>query len=114
MSHYYKEETLRDRSRFDRYRECKKLTDLETNEVLLSTRERLDIRVDPRDQIHTVSHEDMGRLDIISNIYYRTPLLWWIIAESNDIYDAFQPVTVGTMLRIPSLETLYGNNGVLL
>ena len=111
---FYREEKLIDRSRFDRYRECKKLTDKETSQVLLSTRERLNTRADPRDQIHTLSHEDMGRLDIISNIYYRTPLLWWLLAEVNNIYNPFIPLPVGYQLRIPSIESLYGNGGMLL
>lgn len=111
---YYHEETLLDRSRFDRYRNCKKLTDKETGQSFLSTRERLDIPTNPSDRIHTVSLEDRGRLDIISFMYYRTSLLWWLIAEANNIYDPFQVIDTGTQLRIPSIDTLYGNYGILL
>ena len=54
-----------------------------------------------------------NRLDIIANNVYSTSSLWWIIAEANkDIL--FDPMNVprGTVLRIPSLTSIY-SGGVL-
>lgn len=44
------------------------------------------------------------RLDILSNVYYHTPLLWWVLALANNIRDPFNEVFVGKTLRIPPLS----------
>lgn len=64
------------------------------------------------DQYHTVTLDEVGRLDIISNNYYDTPRYWWVIALANYILDPFD-VPLGTSLRIPPLTSLYKKGGVL-
>lgn len=113
MSYY--EETKRSKTvRTDRYRNCVLLKDKETGESLLSTREIETISYRYTDIFHKVAPNEVGRLDIIADKYYRNPLLWWVIAQANDIYDPIKGVPVGTTLRVPLLETLYGYNGILL
>lgn len=114
MSEFYQEKDNINASRYDRYRDCRILVDNETGETLLSTRELLDIPSTPLDTYHRVKSNEVGRLDLIAAQYYRNPLLWWIIAEANGISDPLTPITVGSLIRIPTIETLYGNSGVLL
>lgn len=61
---------------------------------------------------HIVEPYQAGRLDIISNIYYKTPQHFWAIAWANNIID---PLTIvaGTVLVIPSLDSLYNQGGPL-
>lgn len=42
------------------------------------------------------------RLDIIANDFYKNPLLWWVIAASNNIRKDSIFITPGTQLRIPT------------
>lgn len=111
---FYKTNSKSKRLRSDRYRLCEELVDSKTSEVLLSTREIEDIRISSSDIFHTVKANEVSRLDLIANTYYKTPLLWWVIAQANNIYDPITPLTVGTVLRIPTLENLYGYKGILL
>lgn len=64
------------------------------------------------DNTHIVLPEQEGRLDIIANIYYKDPSLWWAIALANNIIDPFI-VKAGTILRIPPIESLYVVGGAL-
>lgn len=111
---YYKETEVLSKSYIDRYRNCLILTDIDSGETFLSTREIVDIPVNANDKYHTVESHETTRLDLIAAKYYRNPLMWWIIAQANNIYDPFEEIEAGTLLRIPALESLYGNNGLLL
>lgn len=111
---FYEEKRNPSRDRYDRYRECKLLEDIDTGELLLSTREISEIPSRSSDTYHRIQSNETTRLDILAHLYYRNPLLWWIIAQANDISDPFEPLEIGTLIRIPSLESLYGNNGILL
>ena len=111
---FYEESKNSSKSYSDRYKNCKILKDIETKEVLLSTREIVDIPSHPNDLYHRVKSNEVSRLDLLAHKYYSNPLLWWVIAQANDIYDPMTMLLPGTLLRIPSLEVLYGNNGILL
>lgn len=54
------------------------------------------------DIYYEVTNDTENRLDKISNIFYNTPIYWWIIAHANNIFDSFN-IKRGTMLRIPPL-----------
>lgn len=114
MSEFYDELLNTSSKNTDRYRNCKILKDKSTGELLLSTRESSEIPVQSTDKYHRVAVNESSRLDIIAHNYYKNPLLWWVIAQANDIYDPFKSIPPGTILRIPSIESLYGNNGILL
>ena len=49
---------------------------------------------------------ELRRLDQISFRFYGTPFLYWVIALANDIQDPWEPIPVGTVLRIPAIEEL--------
>jgi nucleoid-associated protein YgaU len=55
------------------------------------------------DEIHTVIQDDT--LTQIAFKYYGEPVLWYHIADVNNIFNPFDLV-VGSSLRIPNLEIL--------
>lgn len=114
MSEFYVETKQKNDDRTDRYRPCKILRDKDTGDILLETRDVKDIQFNINDIYHTVEANEECRLDIISNIYYGNPLLWWVIAQANGIYDPLRKPLSGETVRIPHVVSLYGNDGLLL
>ena len=114
MKEFYEEIENESTTYSDRYKSCTILKDLYTGESLLSTREIYDIPSSSSDIYHELKSNEVCRLDILAHKYYRNPLLWWVIAQANEIYDPFIRLDPGTILRIPTIETLYGNKGILL
>lgn len=55
-------------------------------------------------------NETNVRLDHIANKYYGNPAYWWVIANANNIFDAFDEIKIGTVLRIPDIMSLYYSN----
>lgn len=47
-----------------------------------------------------------ARLDLISNLFYKTPNLWWVIGMYNGITNPIFEVSVGRKLKIPSRNVL--------
>ena len=58
------------------------------------------------DKYYVVTNMTENRLDIISNMYYGTPIYWWGIAHANNIFDAFTEIKRGRKLRIPPLQNI--------
>lgn len=54
---------------------------------------------------YTIQYDDW--LDNISNIHYRTPYLWWVIAIFNDITNPFEELNEGDVLRVLKYNNLY-------
>lgn len=50
----------------------------------------------------TVRSNESGRLDLVSNRVYNTPVNWWIIARFNSIINP-ETAVVGMKLKIPRL-----------
>lgn len=70
-----------------------------------------EIPVTPTDQKHTLDVKYAFRPDLLSYLYYRTPLLGWYICEANGIVDPFDPdegLFPGRSIRIPSSDFMYG------
>jgi len=61
---------------------------------------------DLSDQLFVVPLAGVNRLDLISDEFYGTPSLWWVIARVNNIQDALVAVPVGTTIRIPTKDRL--------
>jgi len=53
-----------------------------------------------------VTSANVGRLDIIANIAYDDPKLWWVIAYVNDIYNPLSDMYVGQELIIPPFSSI--------
>lgn len=111
---FYKELKNPSKIHSDRYKNCKLLEDEDTSEILLSTREVKEIPPNSADIYHRVKSNEVSRLDILAHQYYKNPLLWWVIAQANNISDPFKLIEAGTLIRVPAIETLYGTNGILL
>lgn len=105
----------RDRSmQNSRYRGLRVITDLDTKKKFLETWERKEIPARPDDFYHTVQPHEEFRLDKLAFDYYKNATLWWVIAQSNDISNPMEYPKTGDIVRIPSINTLYGNGGLLL
>lgn len=63
--------------------------------------------------LHIVEPGEAGRLDIISNRFYGTPDRYWAIAIANNIIDPMV-IIQGTVLKIPSFESLFETGGPLI
>lgn len=72
----------------------------------------INIPESDNDRYHQVEMGERLRLDLIAYKYYHNVNLWWVIALVNDIKDPFE-IEVGSILRIPDINSLYGYGGVL-
>lgn len=97
-----------------RYLRVSTLIDKESKEKFLETWRVPEIPVSTEDVYHTVLSNEAYRPDILANTYYNNPMLWWAILVANGIRDPFQGPTVGQVIRIPSIYTLYSMAGLFL
>src|SRR5574343_652701 len=67
---------------------------------------------DTTDLSYTVEQYGKDKLWLISELFYGTTHLWWVIASVNGIVDPLVGVSFGTKLRIPTLARLT-SEGVL-
>lgn len=67
----------------------------------LLERFKIDYKDNKGDQYHVV--KDNERLDLIAYNYYGDSLLWWVIADVNEIYNPLE-ITPGDSLLIPEFE----------
>ena len=61
---------------------------------------------DPSDILYTVQAAAVGRLDLISNKFYKVVDLWWVIARVNHIIDTLTGPSFGDVIRIPTKPRL--------
>lgn len=95
-----------------RYGIYNQIVDTENSTAYLESPNSINISSD-QELFHVVDPTEENRLDIISNIYYGTPNLYWAIAMANNILDPMVIVR-GTVLKIPSYESLYKTGGPLI
>lgn len=60
----------------------------------------------PSDTYHVITSVDESRIDLVAYRYYKTPELWWVIAEANGIQFPADELSEGTILRVPDLTKL--------
>jgi len=63
-----------------------------------------DIREIDKYRVTELTHD---RLDLISFKFYGNYHMGWLICEYNEIIDPFSEISVGDILRIPSLDGYY-------
>lgn len=114
MSYTYEDQPRSRLTSMSRYRDNRIITDTDTKQKFLESYQKKVIPTSPDDFFHEVKPEEERRLDLISYRYYQTPLLWWVIAEANNIPNAMVGPSVGDILRVPTITSLYGNGGILL
>jgi hypothetical protein len=56
------------------------------------------------DSTYVVEKKFEGRLDLISAVHLGESRYWWIIAQYNNILDAYSEVREGAIIYIPTLE----------
>jgi hypothetical protein len=67
---------------------------------------------DATDDLYTVPDAGVNRLDAISNQFYGTPALWWVIARVNNVLDPLFGVALNSQIRIPTKARL-ASEGIL-
>lgn len=73
---------------------------------------RAPVAIDQTDAVFEVKQGVTNRLDLISNHFYQTPELWWVIALVNNLFDPMAGFEVGTKIRVPTRERL-ASEGIL-
>jgi hypothetical protein len=96
-----------------RYTYTNKKTDSDTNTMYMES--TIYPKIEPKDTDFYIIASAGDRLDLLANVYYKDPSMWWIIAVANNLNDANFFVEVGTQLRIPAdvsdiLNNLYKIN----
>lgn len=94
-----------------RYQKLDIIIDDEGDEYVESY-EPINLEPQRDDGYHQVTASESNRLDLISYNLYGTPMLYWVLAEANNIYDPTS-VPAGTLLRAPSRSRIFGFKGVL-
>ena len=89
-----------------RYKTLKRLVN-ENSDSFIETPNKTIIRETTKDNFYKVEPGCENRLDLISNMFYGTPKLWWVIAMVNKIYDP-RKVKPGIILRIPLRSNIPG------
>lgn len=96
-----------------RYTYTNKKTDSDTNTMYMES--TIYPKIEPKDNDFYIIATAGDRLDLLANVYYKDPSMWWVIAVANNLNDANFFVEVGTQLRIPAdvsdiLNNLYKVN----
>ena len=94
-----------------RYKDLSRLVN-ENGDSYIETPNKVTIKESNKDSFYTVEPGLEGRMDLISNKFYGTPFLWWVIAEVNHISNPMK-VEAGVILRIPYMSNLYSIGGVV-
>lgn len=76
-----------------------------------STYEPTSFPVRQTDHYYVVEPKYANRLDLVAYKFYHNPLLYWIIAEASNINNPLD-LPVGTLLRVPDYQALYGYNSI--
>lgn len=85
-----------------RYSECPLYRDGDAE--FLGTRPIKEIPPQADDRFHVVVAGE--RIDTLAYRYFGRADLWWVIADCNAVFNPMELV-VGSMLRIPSMETIH-------
>ena len=100
------------RSVYDnRYQTYNCIIDFDDNKTYLESANNFNLS-NTVSKYHVVEPIEEGRLDMISQIYYGDPQLYWVIALANNIIDPFT-VMQGSILKIPEYNELYYIGGPL-
>lgn len=94
-----------------RYSTLRQIIDIDTN-ARVETFNQVGVEKSNQDVYHTVLTEEENRLDLIAYRYYHDGSMGWAIALANEIVDPFV-IKIGTVLRIPPIQSLYVRGGVL-
>lgn len=87
---------------------------LEDNKLVVRNLKNPDLTAtqSERDIIHTVTLDENERPDLIALKFYGDARLYWVILGANGFREKSQ-VKKGLVIRIPSMNSLYGSNGLI-
>lgn len=87
---------------------------LEDNKLVIRNLKSPDLKAtqSERDIIHTVTLDEDQRPDLIALKFYGDARLYWVILGANGFREKSQ-IRKGTLVRIPSMNSLYGANGLI-
>ena len=72
----------------------------------------IEIPESPDDMFFMVTQKYEDRIDLISALHYNNVIMWWIIAKANHLTNPMC-IPIDTILRIPSIDHLFGLGGTL-
>lgn len=99
-------------SETSRYKNNLAYTDVDDpDNIYLGTTPPLSVPKTSTDQYITVKIPTTW--DVLSATYYGTPTHWWVLASANNSEDSLKSIPVGTVVRVPSITSLYSIGGVL-
>ena len=78
----------------------------EVGEIGLEWWNRFNFPTDASDLVYTIEDQFTGRIDLIAYAFYSEPRYWWVIAQYNNILDAYSEIVPGRVLYIPTLDRL--------
>ena len=87
---------------------------LEDNKLVVRNLKNPDLTAtqSERDIIHTVTLDENERPDLIALKFYGDARLYWVVLGANGFREKSQ-VKKGLVIRIPSINSLYGSNGLI-
>lgn len=73
----------------------------------------MDIPYKETDRYIVVDSRYVNRLDLVSYDYYGTVVYWYVIANASNLHNPLD-VPIGTILRLPTLASLFTVKGFIL
>lgn len=97
-------------SRYDNKAQMKLLNE----DVIIRNLRMKDIYIpaSSTDSIHTIEAGEEYRPDVVAYNIYNNSLLGWVILAANNMKSIFE-FKAGIMIRVPSIDSIYSNGGVL-
>lgn len=88
---------------------------LDDNKLVIRNLKKPDLTAtqSERDIIHTVTLDEDERPDLVALNFYGDARLYWVILGANNLREKAQ-FKKGTLVRIPSMKSLYGSDGLII
>ena len=88
---------------------------LDDNKLVIRNLKKPDLTAaqSDRDIIHTVTLDEDERPDLVALNFYGDARLYWVILGANNLREKAQ-FKKGTLVRIPSMKSLYGSDGLII
>lgn len=96
-----------------RYRKLRRYVN-DSGKEMPESYEAPNLPISSEDRHYTVKPGEENCLDLIAmqSNHYNNEDLWWVVAEASNIIDPLD-VPIGTVLRVPTLTSLYRLGGIL-
>lgn len=87
---------------------------LDDNKLIIRNLKNSDLKAiqSSSDIIHTITLNEIERPDLVALKYYGDARLYWVILGANGLREKAQ-LKEGLIIRIPSMNALYGSNGLI-